>query len=360
MLTKESKDELTKQGYRIIGEHSAVKTCGWTKNMINGKGGCYKLKFYGIMSNQCMQMTTSISCANRCTFCWRGYKAPVSKDWKWNVDDPNMIFEQSKKAHHKLLIGYKGDPKANKKVYESSTKIKHVALSLTGEPITYPKMNELIDLFHKDGVSTFLVTNAQYPEHIKNLNDVTQLHISLDAPNKELLKQVDVPLFSDYYERLLKSLEYMRQKEHRTTIRLTVVKGLNDVEPENYAKHIMIAMPHFIEIKSYMHVGPSTQRLKRENMASHSEVVGFTKEVVKYLPDYEIVDEHLPSRVVLVARKDLKINGKWHTWINFKKFHQIKAKGEKAKIMDYILPNPFSNANTISDELKDDYNEMNL
>ena len=91
MLTQEAKLELEKQGYRVVGNHSAVKTCGWTKTMIRGQGGCYKLKFYGIMSNQCLQMTTSISCANRCTFCWRGYKAPVATEWKWDNDDPEKI-----------------------------------------------------------------------------------------------------------------------------------------------------------------------------------------------------------------------------------------------------------------------------
>ena len=95
MLTPQAKAELEKQHYRVVGSHSAVKTCGWTKSMIRGQGGCYKLKFYGIMSNQCMQMTTSISCANRCTFCWRGYKAPVSKEWAWQVDDPQFILENN-------------------------------------------------------------------------------------------------------------------------------------------------------------------------------------------------------------------------------------------------------------------------
>jgi len=101
MLSKTDVETLEKQKYRVIGEHkhSAVKTCGWTKKMLKGEGGCYKLKFYGIMSHQCMQMTTSISCANRCTFCWRDYKAPVSKDWKWGVDEPDTILKESQEAH---------------------------------------------------------------------------------------------------------------------------------------------------------------------------------------------------------------------------------------------------------------------
>lgn len=323
MLTKEAKTELEKQQYRIVGTHSAVKTCGWTRNMINGKGGCYKLKFYGIMSNQCMQMTTSISCANRCTFCWRGYKAPVSKEWKWEVDDPKLVFEDSKKAHHKLLVGFKGSPVANKTAYENSTKIKHAALSLTGEPITYPKINELIDKFHQDGVSTFLVTNAQYTEQIKELKPITQLYLSIDAPTKELLKEIDKPLFPDYWERMNKSLEYLSGKKQRTCIRLTMIKDVNMVHPEKYAELIMKGDADFIEVKAYMFLGPSMQRLSKKNMPIHEEVVFFSRELETHLPGYEIVSEHIPSRVVMLAKKSYKKDGIWNTWIDFPKFHQL-------------------------------------
>jgi len=238
MLTAAAKAELEKQQYRIIGTHSAVKTCGWTKTMIRGQGGCYKLKFYGIMSNQCMQMTTSISCANRCTFCWRGYKAPVSKEWKWEIDDPQQIYEESIRAHHKLLVGFGGSEGANKTAYEKSKIVKHVALSLTGEPIIYPRINELLKRFNKEGVSTFLVTNAQYPEQIRDLQPVTQLYCSLDAPEIKLLKEVDKPLFADFWERLNQSLEYLAQKKGRTCIRLTVIKGINDKMLDKYAEMI--------------------------------------------------------------------------------------------------------------------------
>ncbi len=339
MLSKYAREELERQQYRIIGEHSAVKTCGWTKNMIKGQGGCYKLKFYGIMSNQCMQMTTSISCANRCTFCWRGYKAPVSKEWKWGIDDPEMIFNESMKQHHKLLEGFGGQPQA-KAAYQKSKTVKHVALSLTGEPITYPRMNELLDKFNKQGISTFLVTNAQYPEAIRDLKPVTQLYISLDAPNKELLKEVDVPLFDDYWERLMLSLDYLAQKKQRTCIRITVIKSINDIQPERYAELIHIGSPDFIEVKAYMHVGASRLRLKRENMPLHDEVTAFTKELLKYLPDYEMVSEHRPSRVWMLAKKKFKMNGKWHTWIDFDKWDELINSGKEPKTMDYLKPTP--------------------
>ncbi len=344
MLTAAARAELEKQQYRIVGEHSAVKTCGWTKNMINGEGGCYKLKFYGIMSNQCMQMTTSISCANRCTFCWRGYKAPVSKDWKWGVDDPNMIFEKSLQAHEKLLVGLGGSHRANKRAYEASKIVKHVALSLTGEPIFYPRINELVDRFHDKGISTFLVTNAQYPDAIQALRPITQLYVSIDAPNQPLLKDVDVPLFADNWERLNQSLEILAQKKQRTCVRLTVIKGINDNDLQGYADLIHKGDSDFIEVKSYMFVGPSQQRLKKENMPLHEEIVVFCKELEKYLPDYEIVSEHISSRVVMFAKKKYKQDGVWYTWINFPKFHELyaeyKATGKEFTSDDYLAKTP--------------------
>src|SRR3989338_3155051 len=317
MLTPEAIVELEKQQYRIVGSHSAVKTCGWTKNMINGEGGCYKLKFYGIMSNQCLQMTTSISCANRCTFCWRGYKAPVSTDWKWGVDDPEMILKGSLEAHHKLLVGFGGSAKANKRAFELSKTVKHVALSLTGEPIFYPRINELLDLYNKESISTFLVTNAQYPEQIRDLKPVTQLYISVDAPTQQMLKDVDVPLFKDNWELLNKSLEYLREKKQRTCVRLTIIKGLNDVLPERYAELIHKGNSDFIEVKAYMHVGLSQQRLQRENMPLHEEVVAFSKQLLEHLPEYEIVSEHIPSRVVMFSQKKFNIYLLFYTWIYF-------------------------------------------
>jgi len=34
--------------------------------------------------------------------------------------------------------------------------IRHCALSLVGEPIMYPRINELVRLLHGNGISTFL------------------------------------------------------------------------------------------------------------------------------------------------------------------------------------------------------------
>ena len=38
---------------------------------------------------------------------------------------------------------------------------------VTGEPIMYPRINELIRILHGHDISTFLVTNAQFPDAIR-------------------------------------------------------------------------------------------------------------------------------------------------------------------------------------------------
>jgi tRNA wybutosine-synthesizing protein 1 len=319
MLPPLMKKELEKQGYRIVGkhEHSAVKTCGWTKSMIRGEGGCYKFKFYGIRSHQCLQMTTSMSCANRCEFCWRDYKAPVSKEWTGGVDDPVELIEGSIEAHKRLLYGFKGSLTANKTFTEQALHdVKHVALSLTGEPITYPRINEMIEEFHRQKISTFLVTNAQYPEEIKTRAPVTQLYVSVDAPNKSLLKEIDKPLFPDYWERLLLSLDYLREKQGRTIIRLTLVKGKNMCDMEGYKALIERGDPDFIEVKGYMSAGASEERLGREYVPAHEEVKAFGMALAKLLPEYEYTADHEPSSVILLAKTSFQKK----TWIDFESF----------------------------------------
>ena len=44
-------------------------------------------------------------------------------------------------------------------------------------PGRYPEINKLVDLLHARRISTFLVTNAQFPEAIDNLHPVCQLYV---------------------------------------------------------------------------------------------------------------------------------------------------------------------------------------
>ncbi|MFQ5986189.1 MAG: 4-demethylwyosine synthase TYW1, partial [Thermoplasmata archaeon] len=57
MLEPQTAELLEKQGYKLIGSHSGVKLCHWTKQSLKHDRGCYKQHFYGIDSHRCMQMT---------------------------------------------------------------------------------------------------------------------------------------------------------------------------------------------------------------------------------------------------------------------------------------------------------------
>ena len=339
MLNKLQVIKLEKQQYRMVGNHSAVKVCNWTKNMIRGEGGCYKFAFYGIRSHQCLQMTTSMFCANRCTFCWRDDKAPVSKDWYGPVDEPGFIIDEAIKKHLNLLDGFGGNKEVKPNMRKLWREVRHVALSLTGEPIIYPLINEILQEFHKRKISTFLVTNAQYPEQIEKLKCLTQLYISVDAPSKDLLKQIDRPVFKDFYERLEKSLDIMAKKKFRRCIRLTIIKDKNDFDFEGYKNLIERGDPDFVEVKAYMHVGASRKYLERENMPIHDYMKEFADKLIGYLPNYEIVAEHKPSRVILLINK----SSKEYRYIDFQRFFKLANSKGEASIGEYgaskMMPN---------------------
>jgi tRNA wybutosine-synthesizing protein 1 len=86
----------------------------------------------------------------------------------------------------------------------------------------------------------------------------------------------------------------------RKAIRLTLVKGLNMKDPSGYARLIEKANPQFIEVKAYVCVGYSRERLKLENMPSHLEIQKFAGELSNLL-GYRVADESETSRVVLLT-----------------------------------------------------------
>lgn len=332
-LSDSMQSSLEKQGYRFVGNHSAVKTCEWTRKSLRGAGDCYKYAFYGIRSHQCLQMTTSMFCASRCKFCWRGQKAPVSEEWYGSIDSPEHIINHAIESHLSLLQGFKGMgyDKADKKKINEMNNIRHVALSLTGEPITYPLINEILKAFHKRRVSTFLVTNSQYPEQMEKIEKVTQLYLSIDAPNKKLMKRIDNPLLDDYWERMINCLELLKTRTYRTCIRLTMIKNENMIYPEQYAELIKLGSPDFIELKSYVHVGESRRFYKHENMPTLDEMKDFTKQLLNYLPEYEYMRQHISSRAILLIKKSLKRK----PWINFPKFFKMIEEKKEFNTEDY-------------------------
>ncbi len=313
MDNKQYLDAMRKQHYAIFGhgQHSAAKLCTWTKKSLRGEGVCYKQLFYGVDSHRCLQMTPNLYCNQRCVFCWRSWEyAPAAfQPKKW--DDPKEIVEESIRAQRTLLSGYGGLKNLDRKKYEEALNPNQVAISLAGEPTLYPMIWDLVHEYKRRDFTTFLVSNAMLPERLEDMTEKpTQLYFSLDAPDEKTHKKVNVPMLADSWKRLNRSLELMSgMPDVRRVIRITVVKGWNDKDPAGYAKLVEKSGADFLEVKAYMFVGGSRQRLSLENMPSHEYVKKFAEEINKNL-GWEYGGEQPPSRVVVYSRgsKSLKIH----------------------------------------------------
>lgn len=336
---------LTKQGYAIIGSHSGVKICRWTKSALRGRGSCYKYSFYGIKSHLCMETTPSLSCSNKCVFCWRHGTNPVGTVWRWKIDPPDLIYSGAKEAHLKKIKMMRGVPGVRAERFMEAMTIQHCALSLVGEPIFYPHINEFVSLLHADRISSFLVCNAQHPEQLAALKVVTQLYVSIDASNRESLKKIDRPLNRDFWERFLKCLDIIREKRFtmRTVYRFTLVKGFNiDDEVEGYADLVARGLPCFVEIKGVTYCGTSSSSagLTMNNVPFYEEVVAFVKALDAALArrglEYGIAAEHAHSCCVLLASTRFFVEGKWRTWIQYERFFELLETGVSFAPEDYM------------------------
>lgn len=358
MVNAKQKQALERKGYEVIGSHSAVKMCRWTKNALKGCGHCYKHAFYGISSHRCMEATPSLACANKCTFCWRSYANPVAMRWVFDVDEPAQIVEDSLDAHARRFVrqvvssGAARDDRA-----QEASEVRHCALSLVGEPVLYPRVGELLANLHERRISTFVVTNGQFPEQLESLPRVTQLYVSVDAPDEEQLVEVGRPLFKDAWGRLLTSLDALRahgRRGRRTVCRLTLCRSSMTAESaQGYAELIRRAAPDFVEAKG---VTPVPQFSKMgvtfdEMVPTHSEVRVFAELLRDALAagpsaegDYGLACEHRHSNAVLLAKKrDWCPDGlQWRTWIDFEAFHDSAGPGceEEGAELRWSAPTP--------------------
>lgn len=294
--------DLEKKGYRFVGSHghAAVKICHWTKKSLTDEGVCYKEKFYGIQSYRCLQMSPSIPfCHHKCLFCWRDVSI-TSTQWQGLYDEPKEIIDDGIKAQRSLLVGYFGNEKANQRKVQQAQHPNNAAISLAGEPLLYPPIEDLLEEFRRRKFTTFLVTNGLTPEKLENLSvEPTQLYISLDAPTQKVYKNLCQPQIEDGWEKLNQSLDILSTFDCRTVIRMTCVKDYNMLNPQDYADIINRSNPDFVEVKAYMYVGSSRERLKLDNMPSYPQMQIFAQSIAD-LCDKKIIDESRASRVLLL------------------------------------------------------------
>ena len=258
------------------------------------------------------------------------------------MDDAEMIVNQAISKHIDMIKSLKGIKDAVPERWEEGMRPRHCALSLVGEPINYPDINKFLNLLHSRGISSFLVSNAQFPDQIEQLSPCTQLYISVDAPTQDALKTIDRPLFSDFWDRFLRCMDQLRLKQQRTVYRLTLVKGYNTSDIPEYVNLIQRGTPDFIEVKGVTYSGGSRPIIGMKNVPWHTEVVEWVEQLQSLLaPDYEIACEHEHSCCLVLARVDrFKIDGVWHTWIDFPKFIELANSGQPFTSVDYRAPTP--------------------
>jgi tRNA wybutosine-synthesizing protein 1 len=309
-MPDELRERLKKQGYHLIGERGAYKACQWQKKALVKGDFCYKQRFYGIQSHRCLQMTPVVDkCTQNCEFCWRITPSDVEVSWdqvhvsRIGTLPPDQLLDGVLMANLRTLGGYNPeiDPNVSKEMYHEAREPKHVAVSLAGEPTLYPAISELIDEIHTRGMTSFLVSNGTTPDTIREMSLPTQLYITLAAPDEETHRRLCRPGIRGAWEKLIASQEALRSLDTRTVNRMTMVSGRNMRDPRGYAKLILGGDPDFVEVKGYMHLGSSRERLSSDNSPTHREIRAFSRNLAA-LTGYYLADEQVESRVVLLSR----------------------------------------------------------
>ena len=317
-INTEVRSKLQKAKYGVFN-HSAVELCHWTKKSFMNEGDCYKHKFYGISTHRCMEMTpTAMNCENRCVYCWRPTEFYDTLEMPAElVDEPDAIVEQLLEERRKLIVGFYGNKKSDKKKLDESLFPAHYAISLSGEPTMYPKLPQLIKYLKglRATKSIFLVTNGQEPEMLQRLAAEqalpTQLYLSANASNRRMFYQINRPRHRDAWERWYSSLKFLATADTRTVLRMTLVREYNDnPDYEEFARLFLQGNPHFIEIKSYMHIGMSTKRLEKDNMLEMHEVREFAEKLCGMMPGFSVMDESEISRIV-VLQNNRRYTDRW-------------------------------------------------
>ena len=305
-MDEDYKNLLIKQQYRIYKDHSAVKLCHWMKESLVHGRTCYKQDFYGIKSHRCLQMTPALNeCSHMCEFCWRvqGHDFEVN-DWA----EPKEMLDNLIEMQRLLITGFKGDSRCSREMYEEARNPNQVAISLAGEPITYPYLSDFLKECHSRGMMTFLVTNGTYPKQLEELDVLPrQLYVTVAAPNEEVYKKTCRPKNKDCWNNLMDTLKLLPSLDTRKVIRHTLVKNLNFGWADEYSKLDKIANTEMVEPKGYVFVGSSRQRLTIDSMPSFSEIREFSKTIGDNI-GLEILKEKEDSRVVLLGKKGLETN----------------------------------------------------
>ena len=182
-----------------------------------------------------------------------------------------------------------------------------IAMSLSGEPTLYPKLNELIQIFKKLKCSVYLVTSGVQPKYLEFLKDTnsepTKLYISISSPNKNSYLKLNRPNRKNLWFSFIESLDILEEFRCSTVVRITAINGLNMDHKDliGFADLIQRSKCSEIEVKGYMHVGYSTKRLSEKNMPIFKDIKEFSEKLGD-LTGHKVINEMVESRVLLLSK----------------------------------------------------------
>ncbi len=307
--------DLKHKKYGIFGEHSAVEICEWNKKALRGQGVCYKQKFYNVDCHRCAQITPSVIwCHQNCIFCWRPVEYMKNYKLTGKIDKPKEIVENLFVERKKLLTGFGGNIKVSKEMYDEAKIPTHVAISLSGEPTIYPHLPEMVKyLKSKKEIKTiFIVTNGLEPKMLLKLQKEkalpTQLYLSIECCNEKQHDKINKSKITDSWKRFNETINLFSKLKCRRVLRFTMIKGMNDSlkDLDDFIKMFEKTEADFLEIKSYMHIGSSREKMKFENMPTPAEILKYSKEIEKKSKLFKIEEEDPKSRIVLLKNKNSK------------------------------------------------------
>ena len=220
-------------------------------------------------------MTPTLHCNQQCLHCWRA--TDLDETEMFGFDEPQKLVDGSITAQKMLISGYKGASTTNMQKLQEANDPSQVAISLNGEPTLYPYLDELIECYHHERMTTFVVSNGSHPEVLEQIHP-TQLYVSLNSPDEKHFYSMCKPQ-THRFEQLLESLHILADHPSRTALRITLANGVNAFGEPGYAKLIELAEPDYVEVKSYMHLGFSRKRLSRAAMMSYEGVMSFAKDI---------------------------------------------------------------------------------
>jgi len=132
------------------------------------------------------------------------------------------------------------------------------------------------------------------------------LYLSANAADYESFLSINRPRYDDSWERWNSSLKMLSKLTTRTVLRITLIRNYNsdDKMIPAFASLLKMSSPNFVEIKSYMHVGRSINRLDHENMLDMDEIRHFATELAKKSEIFSVMDESFISRIVVLQNQD--------------------------------------------------------